>query len=77
MLVKVEGGQFVKNTKNNALLTVNKSVLHENEARKKLSASLKNKDSEINNLKKQVESITDDVAEIKSLLLQFINREKV
>ena len=40
MLVKVEGGQFVKDTGNKALLTVNRAVLQENEARKKLSGKL-------------------------------------
>ena len=39
-ILKVEGGQFVKNTDNRALLTVNRTALAENEARKKLSEKI-------------------------------------
>jgi peptidoglycan hydrolase CwlO-like protein len=53
-----------------------KNVLQENEARKKLSASLKNKDSEINNLKEKVDSINNDIRDIKDLLGQLINKRE-
>ena len=75
MLVKVEGGQFVKNTDNKALLTVNPNVLRENEARKKLAAKLNSKNDEINTLKGKVESLTDDISEIKKMLCQLMEHK--
>ena len=71
--LKVEGDQFVKDKKTNALLTVNRNILLQNEARKKLGQKLNGKDEEINKLKEKVNEITDDIGEIKfmlSLLLQ-------
>lgn len=75
MLVKVEGGQFVKDTKNRALLTVNKAVLQENEARKKLSGKITGQNDEINTLKDKVDNLTQDISEIKLLLTQLVNKE--
>lgn len=75
MLVKVEGGQFVKDTNNRALLTVNKAVLQENEARKKLSGKITGQNDEINTLKNKVNSLNQDISEIKMLLTQLVNKE--
>lgn len=75
MLVKVEGGQFVKNTENRALLTVNPNVLRENEARKKLASKLNSKNDEINTLKSQVESLSEDISDIKDLLKQLLTNK--
>jgi chaperonin cofactor prefoldin len=75
MLVKVEGGQFVKDTGNKALLTVNRSVLQENEARKKLSQRINGKNDEINTLKTQVDSLSEDISQIKMMLNQLINQK--
>ncbi len=75
MLVKVEGGQFVKDTTNRALLTVNKAVLQENEARKKLSGKINCQNDEINTLKFKVEGISKDLSEIKMLLTQLVSKE--
>lgn len=75
-LLKVEGGQFVKNTENSALLTVNRSVLAENEARKKLSAKLNFKNEEINILKSQVENLSNDISDIKSMMAQLLSNKK-
>lgn len=72
MLLKVEGGQYVKDTTNKALLTVNPVVLQENEARKRLSQSLNSKDTEINKLKERMEGLTQDISEIKFMLTQLI-----
>lgn len=74
MLVKVEGTPYSKDTKTKALLTTSKEVLAQNEARKKLSASLKGKDDEINKLKTQVGSMANDLAEIKALLQQLLTK---
>jgi hypothetical protein len=76
MLVKVEGGQFVKDTSNKALLTVNRSVLQENEARKKLSGKLNGQNGEINTLRTQVDSLAKDMSEIKMLLNQLVNSKE-
>jgi len=75
MLVKVEGGQFVKNTDNRALLTVNPVVLQENEARKKLASKLNYKNDEINILKDKVGSLTEDISDIKKMLHQLMNHK--
>lgn len=75
MLVKVEGGQFVKDTNNRALLTVNKTVLQENEARKKLSGKITCQTDEINTLKSKVDGLSQDISEIKMLLTKLVNKE--
>jgi hypothetical protein len=74
-LVKVEGGQFVKNRKNGALLTVNRNVLTQNEARKKLGQKISGNDAEINNLKSKIEEMSNDMNEIKSLLKTLIHKK--
>lgn len=74
MLVKVEGGKFVKDTKNNAVLTVDKSVLQQNEARKRLSKSLSAKNNEIPEIKNEIQSLKSDINEIKEILKQIINK---
>jgi hypothetical protein len=75
MLVKVEGTPFSKDTRTGALLTTAPSVLRENEARKKLSRSITDKNNEINTLKSKVESISSDVNEIKLLLNQLLEKK--
>jgi hypothetical protein len=74
-LVKVEGGQFVKNRKNGALLAVNRNVLTQNEARKKLGQKISGNDAEINNLKSKIEEMSNDMNEIKSLLKTLIHKK--
>jgi hypothetical protein len=74
-LVKVEGGQFVKNRKNGALLAVNRNVLTQNEARKKLGQKISGNDVEINNLKSKIEEMSNDMNEIKSLLKTLIHKK--
>lgn len=74
MLVKVEGTPYSKDTKTKALLTTSHEVLAQNEARKKLSASLKGKDDEINKLKIQVGNINNELSEIKTLLKQLLTK---
>jgi septal ring factor EnvC (AmiA/AmiB activator) len=76
MLVKVEGGQFVKDTNNKSLLAVNRSVLQENEARKKLSGKLNGQNGEINTLRTQVDTLAKDMSEIKMLLNQLVNSKE-
>lgn len=76
MLVPVEGTQFVKDTSTNALLTVSKSAIEQNEARKRLSKSLKDKSDDINNIKSQIEGLNADLSEIKALLKTLLVKEK-
>lgn len=73
--LKVEGDQFIKDKKTNALLTVNKNVLIQNESRKRLSSKLKGNDEEINNLKNKITNINDDINEIKSMLKILIDQK--
>ena len=56
MLIPVEGTQFVKDTSTNALLTVNRTAIEQNEARKRLSNNLKAKADDINNIKSQIDN---------------------
>jgi septal ring factor EnvC (AmiA/AmiB activator) len=74
-LLKVEGGQFVKNKTNGALLAVNKTILQQNEARKKLGKKISGNDDEINNLKTKIEEMSNDMNEIKSLLQTLIHKK--
>lgn len=74
MLLKVEGTPYSKDTKTKALLTTSQEVLAQNEARKKLSANLRDKNNEINKLKSQMETVTSEMSEIKSLLQQLLKK---
>lgn len=76
MKLKVEGTQFVKDTKTGALLTTASSVLAENEARKKLASRINGKNEEINTLKQQVSELSIDMSEIKSLLTTLLKQSK-
>jgi len=74
--LKVEGTNFVKDTRTGALLMTGRSSLVENEARKKLAQRLNGKNEEINNLKSQVDSLSTDIQEIKSLLTLLLKQSK-
>lgn len=74
MKVPVKDTGFVKDTTNGALLSVNKSILLQNQARIELGKKLNSKNDEINKLKEQVENINQDVSEIKTLLKQLIQQ---
>jgi septal ring factor EnvC (AmiA/AmiB activator) len=75
MKLKVEGGQFVKDTTTNALLAVNKNLLKENQARKLLASKLNNKNDEINTLKEKVENLNNDISEMKEMLKLILKKE--
>ena len=72
MLIPVEGTQFVKDTSTNALLTVNRTAIEQNEARKRLSNNLKAKSDDINNIKSQIESLNSDLSEIIEMLKNLL-----
>lgn len=74
-IVKVEGGQLVKDKTNGALLTVNRTILQQNEARKKLGKKLSGNDDEINKLKTKIQEMSNDMTEIKSLLQTLIHKK--
>jgi uncharacterized protein YoxC len=76
MKLKVEGTNFVKDTKTNALLMTGRSALIENEARRKLAERINGKNDEINTLKSQVESMSQDMKDIKQLLNALLNQSK-
>jgi hypothetical protein len=75
MLVPVEGTPYVKDTNTNALLTVNRTAIEQNEARKRLSISLNTKAEDINNMKTQIAGLNQDLSEIKQMLKQLMLRE--
>jgi ACT domain-containing protein len=74
-LLKVEGDLFVKDRKNGAILAVNKNILIQNEARKKMGKKMSSNDTEINNLKSKIEELSNDMTEIKSLLKTLIQKK--
>lgn len=76
MKLKVEGTNFVKDTTTNALLMTGRSALIENEARRKLAERINGKNDEINTLKSQVESMSQDMKDIKQLLNALLNQSK-
>jgi seryl-tRNA synthetase len=76
MLIKVEGTVFSKDTQTGALLTTTKSVIAENEARKKISKAMTDKNNEINSLKTKVDDLSSDVQEIKSLLTKLLQSKQ-
>lgn len=76
MKLKVEGTNFVKDTTTNALLVTGRSALIENEARRKLAQRINGKNDEINTLKSQVESMSQDMKDIKQLLNALLNQSK-
>lgn len=76
MKLKVEGTNFVKDTTTNALLMTGRSALIENEARRKLAQRINGKNDEINTLKSQVESMSQDMKDIKQLLNALLTQSK-
>lgn len=76
MFIPVEGTPYVKDTNTSALLTVNKTAIEQNEARKRLSNNLKSKSDEINNIKIELKSLNSDLSEIKELLKTLLVQEK-
>ena len=76
MKLKVEGTNFVKDTTTNALLVTGRSALIENEARRKLAQRINGKNDEINTLKSQVESMSQDMKDIKQLLNALLTQSK-
>jgi hypothetical protein len=76
MLLKVEGTAFSKDTKTGALLTTSKSVIAENEARKKISKAMTDKNIEINKINVQINTLKNDMQEIKSLLTHLIQSKQ-
>jgi len=73
--LKVEGDNFVKDTKTTALLTINQSVLIQNEARKNLGKNINGNDEEINKLKEQVNNISHQMEDIKSMLKIMLDKK--
>jgi hypothetical protein len=76
MLIKVEGTIFSKDTETGALFTTSKSVIAENEARKKISKAMTDKNNEINSLKTKVNDLSTDIQEIKSLLTKLLQSKQ-
>jgi hypothetical protein len=74
--LKVEGTNLVKDTRTGALLMTGRAALIENEARKRLAQRINGKNDEINNLKSQVDSLSSDMQEIKSLLTLLLKQSK-
>lgn len=74
--LKVEGTNFVKDTRTGALLMTGRAALAENDARKNLAKRINGKNEEINTLKSQVNDLSSDMKEIKSLLTTLLKQSK-
>lgn len=74
--LKVEGNQFIKSKNTGALLTVNKNILIQNEARKKLGQKLNSNNDEINNMKNKIDEISVEINEIKNFLKLLIEKKE-
>jgi len=72
MLLNIEGSQFAKDTGTSAILTVDRSVLAQNEARKKIASKINSKNDTINRLENDVDFLKNNLQEIKLLLKQLI-----
>jgi len=72
MLLNIEGSQFAKDTRTSAILTVDRSVLAQNEARKKIASKINSKNDTINRLENDVDFLKNNLQEIKLLLKQLI-----
>lgn len=71
MQVKVTGTSYVRDTQSHALVNKDVGGLNEYKMKRKFAEAQK---QEINNVKKQMESIKSDVQEMKDLLRQLLNK---
>lgn len=71
MEIKVTDTTYVRDTRSNALVNKDIGGLNDYKMKRKLAEAQKH---EINNVKKQMESIKSDVEEIKELMRQLLNK---
>ncbi len=71
MELKVEGTSYFRDTKTNALVNRDVNGLEDYKAKRKYAESQR---QEINNLKKEMDCIKNDVLEIKELMRQLLNK---
>ncbi len=71
MELKVEGTSYFRDTKTNALVNRDVNGLEDYKAKRKFAESQR---QEINNLKKEMDCIKNDVLEIKELMRQLLNK---
>lgn len=71
MQLKVEGTSYFRDMNSNALVNKDINGLEDYKAKRKFAETQR---QEINNLKKEMECIKDDVLEIKQLMRQLLNK---
>jgi hypothetical protein len=71
MELKVEGTSYFRDIKTNALVNRDVNGLEDYKAKRKFAESQR---QEINNLKKEMDCIKNDVLEIKELMRQLLNK---
>jgi hypothetical protein len=74
MLVKVNGTKMVRDTKSMALINTDNTEKNDYYSKVRL---LQNQKSEINNVKAEMASIRNDVAEVKQLLMKLLEGTNV
>jgi uncharacterized coiled-coil DUF342 family protein len=72
-IVKVEGAELYRDTKNMALLSQDVNGRDEYLAKRKMLAAQK---EEINKLKLEIKDIKNDVSDIKSMIHQLLNKSQ-
>lgn len=70
-LVKVEGAEFFRDTKNMALISQDSAGRDEYLAKRKILTAQKD---EINKLKVEIKEIKNDVSDIKNMIHQLLNK---
>jgi hypothetical protein len=71
MLVQIPGTKLYRDTESMALINKDSSGLEEYNLKRKMAASQK---EEINKVKSEIESVRQDMCEIKQLMLQLLNK---
>ena len=71
MQVQVEGTSYCRDINSMALINKDSAGLEEYKIKRRFAESQK---QEINNIKKEMESIKGDISEIKELMRQLLNK---
>lgn len=72
--IKTEDPTYVKDTENQALLSVDVSTRNEYLLRRKALERSQSAESDINSMKQEIDQLKNDIGDIKGMLAQVINK---
>ena len=72
--IKTEDPTYVKDTENQALLSVDVSTRNEYLLRRKALERSQSAESDINSMKQEIDQLKYDIGDIKGMLAQVINK---